>query len=300
MIGVLMLDQLRVLVAIADTGSFTAAARKLGRVQSAISQMVRALEDTQGVVLFDRSAHRPRLTALGQVLLDQARLVLVSAQRFESLAAASNSGLEAALLFAIDPLIPTEPLIASLHALHARYPDMPVTFYTEGLGGAARRLRDGSASLGLCLLLPAVPDDLMAYPLMDLALLPVVAPGHPLAQVDRPVDADTLGQYVQLVLSDPVDQHGPQYGVVSARRWRFVDNGRRLDFLLAGMGWCKMPRHIVAPMLQDGRLVQLVTADQRIVPSTPLLAYAAHARGKPPGPAGTWLLEDLRRRLVIA
>ena len=54
MIGSLSLDHLRVLVTVADTGSFSAAGRKLGRVQSAISQAVATLEAAQGVALFDR------------------------------------------------------------------------------------------------------------------------------------------------------------------------------------------------------------------------------------------------------
>jgi DNA-binding transcriptional LysR family regulator len=299
MIGSLTLDQLRVLVAIDDAGSFSAAARQLGRVQSAISQMVRTLEDTQGITLFDRSAHKPRLTAVGQMMLEQARVVLLSAARFESLATGARAGLETALPLAIDPLIPTAPLIASLQALRETYPDIPVTFFTEGLGGAERRLRDGSANLGVCLLLPTVPDDLMAHPLMDLELLPVAAPGHPLAQVGRSLDMADFAAHVQLVLSDPHDQNGPNYGVVGPRRWRFVDNGRRLDFLLAGLGWCKMPKHIVAPMLDDGRLVLLDTHDEQVVPSTRLLIYAAHIRDKPLGPVGTWLLNDLRQRLTI-
>jgi len=54
-LGSLSLDQLRVLVTIADLGSFSAAARKLRRAQSAISQAVATLEALQGVRLFDRS-----------------------------------------------------------------------------------------------------------------------------------------------------------------------------------------------------------------------------------------------------
>lgn len=299
MIGSLTLDQLRVLVAIADTGSFSAAARHLGRVQSAISQMIKTLEQTQDIILFDRSAHKPRLTAVGKMMVDQARLVLFSAERFESMARGARAGWETELPLAIDPLIPTAPLIASLHALRQTYPDIPVTFRTEGLGGAERRLRDGSATLGVCLLLPSVPDDLVAYPLMDLQLLPVAAPDHPLAKAGHALDAEELAAHVQLVLSDPVAEDGPSYGIVGARLWRFVDNGRRLDFLLAGFGWCKMPRHLVEPMLRDGRLKLLDTHDQRIMPSTRLLIYAAHARNKPLGPVGTWLLTDLRQRLFI-
>jgi len=67
-VGNLTLDQLRVLVTIADMGSLSAAGRKLGRVQSAISQAVATLEDAQGVTLFDRSGFRPVLTDVGRVL----------------------------------------------------------------------------------------------------------------------------------------------------------------------------------------------------------------------------------------
>ncbi len=55
MIDPLTLDQMRILVAVTEAGSFSAAARKLGRVQSAISQSIQTLETTLRVTLFDRS-----------------------------------------------------------------------------------------------------------------------------------------------------------------------------------------------------------------------------------------------------
>lgn len=182
MIGALTLDQLRVLVAIADSGSFSAAGRQLGRAQSAISQAVATLEGVQGVALFDRSGYRPQLTETGRVLVDQARLVLASAARFEAVAAGSRAGLEAELTVAIDPLVPSAPLIDSLRSLGEAYPDLPLSFSTEGLGGALRRLRDGTASLAICLLLPAVPEDVVAHPLLRLPLRSVAAAHHPLAR----------------------------------------------------------------------------------------------------------------------
>ena len=299
MIGALTLDQLRVLVAVAETGSFSAAGRRLGRVQSAISQAVQTLEEMQGVQLFDRSGYKPQLTPIGKSLVEQARAMLTGAARFEAVAAGARAGLEAELTIAIDPLVPTEPLIASLQALRATYPDLPVRFFTEGLGGAERRLREGMAALGICLLLPAVPPELTAYSLMALELVPVVAADHPLAHIGRPPDRADLESHVQLVLSDPHEHSQSDYGIVASRLWRFVDLGRRLDFLLAGFGWCKMPRHVVAPMLVDGRLVALDIQDESILPSASLLIYAAHARDKPLGKAGAWLLDDLRARLQL-
>ena len=299
MIGALTLDQLRVLVAVADTGSFSAAGRQLGRVQSAISQTVQTLEDVQNVRLFDRGGHKPKLTPLGRSLLEHARLILISAGRFEAVAAGARAGLEPELTVAIDPLVPTAPLIASLRDLGAIFPDLPVRFWTEGIGGAERRLKEGSAALGVCLLLPAVPPELTAHPLMELELVPVVAPDHPLAGLGRPLGRADLEPHVQLVLSDPLGPVDSDYGVVGSRVWRFVDLGRRLDFLLAGFGWCKMPRHLVAPILVEGRLVEFSILDESVMPSSRLVIYAAHARDRPLGKAGAWLLEALRRRLDL-
>lgn len=296
MIGSLTLDQLRVLVTIADTGSFSAAGRQLYRAQSAISQAVAALENVQGVVLFDRSGHRPRLTEIGRVLVDQARKVLATATRFEAVAAGTRAGIEPELALAIDPLIPTAPLIESIRALNLAFPDLAVTFSTEALGGALRRLRSRSAALAVCVLLPAVPDDVVAFPLMRVRLQAVVSRDHPLAALGRPADRDDLAPHVQLVLSDPADPGSPNYGLAGDRLWRFVDLGRRLDFLLAGFGWCRMPLHLVEEPLATGRLVPIEIAEDP-TPADGLTIHAAHLRERVPGRAGRWLLDDLRARL---
>ena len=296
MIGNLSLDQLRVLVAIADAGSFSAAGRRIGRAQSAISQAVAGLEATQGVQLFDRSGHRPQLTEIGRLLVEQARMVLASAARFEAVAANTRAGLEPELALAIDPLVPSGPLIESLRALRDTYPDLPVSFSTEGLGGAERRLRQGSAALAICLLLPSPPDDIAALPLLGVKLAPVAVPDHPLARLGRPITRADLDPHIQLVLSDPIDATGPSYGLASARLWRFVDLQRRLDMLLAGFGWCRMPEHLITQLLADGRLVRLELADDGA--REDLTIYAAHMRDRPLGPAGRWLLNDLKLRLT--
>lgn len=208
MIGNLTLDQLRVLVTIADLGSFSAAGRQLKRAQSAISQTVATLEGGQGVMLFDRSGHRPQLTEVGRALVVQARFVLASASRFEAVAAGTRHGIEPELTVAIDPLVPTAPLIQSLRALRDAFPHLPVSFSTEGLRGAERRLRRGEAALAFCLLLPAVPEDVVALPLVEARLLPVVAPTHPLAQLGRAATRADIEEHVQLVLSDPAMPDG--------------------------------------------------------------------------------------------
>ncbi|MBM6577795.1 LysR family transcriptional regulator [Microvirga sp. SRT01] len=295
MIGNLTLDQLRVLVTIAETGSFSATGRKLQRAQSAISQAVANLEAVQGVTLFDRSGHRPKLSDIGLALVRQARVVLSSAEQFEALAAGTREGLEPELTVAIDPLVPTTAFIDSLHALRSTFPHLPVSFSTEGLRGAERRLRNGDAALAFCVLLPAVPEDVAALPLFGLNMIPVVATSHPLGQAQGPVSRGDLDTHVQLVLSDATVPDGPSYGVLSSQTWRFVELGRRMDFLRAGFGWCRMPEELVSPLLTAGELVQLSIEDD-VAPPGGLMIYAAHMRSRPLGRAGAWLLDDLRSR----
>lgn len=298
MIGSLTLDQLRVLVTIADAGSFSAAGRKLGRAQSAISQAVATLEHVQGVMVFDRAGFRPVLTDAGRVLIGQARTILSASARFEMLAAGMREGLEPELAVAIDPLVPTAAFIDSLRALRAEFPCLPVSFYTEGLGGAERRLRRGDAALALCILLPSAPEDLVALPLLGINLIPVVSPGHPLAALGCAATRADLDEHVQLVLTDPSASDGPSYGVIGVRAWRFVELGRRLDFLLAGLGWCRMPEHLVSSHIAAGSLVPLMIEDDPARASGPLTIYAAHMRDRALGRAGGWLLGDLQARLA--
>lgn len=297
MIGNLSLDQLRILVTVADTGSFSAAGRHLRRAQSAISQSIAALESVQGVKLFDRSGHRPALTDVGRILVVQARRVLASAAQFEAMAASVANGIEPELAIAIDPLVPSAPLIESLRGLREVFPQLAVSFSTEGLGGAERRLRSGDAALALCSLIPSVPDDFTALPLLSIDLRPVVARGHPLATLGRPATSEDLKPYVQLILSDPVSPDGPSYGVTGSHQWRFVDLARRMDFLLAGFGWCRMPEHLITEHLASERLLPVeLTGSLQRTPDA-LTIYAAHLQNRALGKAGRWLLDDLAHRL---
>jgi DNA-binding transcriptional LysR family regulator len=298
MLDRLTLDQLRVLVAVAETGSFSAAARRLGRVQSAVSQAVQSLESTLGIAVFERNGKTPTLSDAGRVILDDARHLLRGADTLRARAESIAADLEPELTLVIDAIFPNDILMASLKALSAAHPCLPVTLYTEALGAAEQRLRDGAARLGICSLLPAGgAGDLETEFLAAIPLVPVVAAAHPLAAEPGPLTRDVLEGHVQLILTDRSSlTAGMSGGVVSRRIWRFVDLGSRLDYLLAGFGWGNMPLHLVEAHVAAGRLKRLDLKENngRLV-SIPL--HIVHERGRPPGRAGRWLLDDLRQRL---
>ena len=294
----LTLDQLRMLIAVAECGSFQAAARRLGRVQSAVSQAIQALEFTLGVAVFERTTKPYGLTDAGRVVLADARHVVRAADTLRARAAGVAEGIEPELAIAVEAIFPSDVLMASLRALAAAFPDLPVTLYTEGLGGPEQRLRDGTARWAIYATQLTGAVGLESEFLVSIPMVPVVAAGHPLARLPQPLSREVLEPHVQLVLTDRTTvTAGLQGGIVGRHIWRFADLGLRLDYLLAGFGWCHMPLHIVAGHIAAGRLARLVLAERGETPWHFDL-NVVHERGRPPGRAGTWLIAELRRRLA--
>jgi DNA-binding transcriptional LysR family regulator len=299
MLDRLTLDQLRILIAVAETGTFSAAARRLLRVQSAISQSIQSLEIALDTTIFDRSRKPPLLTDAGRVLVDDARHVVRDVELLRARAEGLASEVEPELTMAVDAMFPNSLLMASLKALSKAFPHLPVTVFTEGLGGGPeQRLRDGVARLALYAPLPTGEQDFEAEYLVSIIIIPVVATDHPLASDPSPLTRQTLERHLQLVSTDRTPlMTGLTGNILSPRIWRFADLGDRLAYLLAGLGWCYMPVHLVEEHIAHGRLKQLdIWEHHGRVYNFPI--YAVHARGRAVGRAGRWLLDDLRGRLA--
>ena len=290
MIDPLTLDQMRVLVAVAETGSFSAAARRLRRVQSAISQAVQAMETTLGVPLFDRSTRTPTLTDAGAAIVGDARAIIASATALRARAQSIAEDLEAELTLAVDATFPMPLLMKSLEALRGAFPQLPATVFTEALGGAEETLRSGAARMGIYPLRDRPTPDISAEFLTQVALVPVVAASHPLALAPEPIRRETLEPHVQLVLTGRTAfAQNLRGGIISHHVWRFADLATRLEFLLAGFGWCK-----IEALVAGGRLKRLVIAEEQPIA---FRLYVVSERGREFGRAGRWLVADLRERL---
>lgn len=294
MLDRLTLDQLRTLVAVADTGSFSAAGRSLGRVQSAVSQTVQALEATLDVTLFDRSEKTPVMTDAGRALLPDARRLIAGAEALRARAESISSDIEPELALAVEAMFPNGALMESLKVVRAQFPNVPVTVFTEALGGAEQRLREGSARIGLYPPRPTSEEFVTQF-LVSVTMIPVVAASHPLAQMPAPISRATLEDQVQLVLTDRTSITANfSGGVISRKIWRFADLATRLEYLLEGFGWCNMPYHMVRAHVDAGRLKHLELAENRVW-QFPI--HIVHHRNRPLQRAGKLLMDDLRQRL---
>ena len=287
---------MRGLDAVAETGSFTAAARKLGRVQSAISQAVQTMEAALQLQLFDRSRKIPVLTDAGAAVLDDSRAVLARIQVMQARALGMREDLEPELTLAVEAVFPMPLLIESLRALALAFPTLPASLFTESLGGARETLMSGDARMAIYPIFGGAPAGVSAEFLARVALAPVCAADHPLAKLGRPARREDLEAHVQLVLTGRnAYAQSLRGGVVSPHVWRFVDQTLRLEFLLNGFGWCNMPLHMVEEPIRAGRLRRIEIQNGDPPPEFPL--YAVTPRARPLGRAGRWLVADLRERL---
>jgi DNA-binding transcriptional LysR family regulator len=287
-------DQLRAFIAAVDEGSFSAAARRLHRAQSAVSELVSNLEAQIGVQLFDRTERYPKLTPAGVLLVTDARSVVANVAVLKARAKGISGGLEPELSAVVDVLFPIEAIAESALQFREQFPHTPLRLYVEALGGAYQPVIDGRCSLGVVGSLPNAPASMSVEPLPAVSMVMVAAANHPLAQFSRVISRAELAKHVQLVLTDRSElTRGREFGVMSPLTWRLSDLFAKHAFLLKGLGWGGMPLHTVQQDLQDQRLVQLRIEDLP-EPGLALPMFAVYETSRPPGPAGRWLIERLR------
>ena len=288
------LDQLRTFIAAVDEGSFSAAARKLNRVQSAVSGWVSGLEEQIGVLLFDRSGRFPKLTPEGVLLLADARSIVSGVNTLKARAKLMAAGLEAELSVVVDVFFPTYVISATVKAFAEQFPFTPLRLFVEGLGAGYQPVLDGRCSLGILGALPVAFPSLVSERLGEIPLVVVASASHPLARFDGRIPRQELAKHVQLVLTDRSElMAGRDYGVMSPSTWRLADLSTKYAFLKDCVGWGSMPLHLVEQDIDLGTLVVLEVDD---MPRTgyPLAMSAIHSAASPPGPAGRWFIDHLK------
>jgi DNA-binding transcriptional LysR family regulator len=293
MLSRMTLDQLQMLIAVADTGNFSAAARKVNRVQSAVSQSIQSLEDALDLKLFDRSNKLPLLTDAGKAIVQDARRIINGTDALRSRAKNMASVAEPEISLSIEQVFPSTVLIESLRAFRERFPLVSVNLFAEGLGAPEQSLFEGNVRLAIySTALDGMPGYQMEF-LGDVPISLVASSRHPLAQIKGLIPQSVLEEHIQLTMIDRTKRY--RGVVMGTRTWAFIDQFSRLDFVRNGFGWCAMPTHLAQSYLDSGELAELKLAAHAGEPLRfPL--YAVHKVEQPPGPAAQWLLCELRRR----
>jgi len=285
------LDQLRILATVVDEGSFSAAARKLKRVQSAVSTAMANLETQLAIPLWDRTQRSATLTDAGKAVLASARRVLSDVDALRKLAAGMTVGLEPTVALCVEAVFPTSALIKMAASFAKAFPDVELRVDVQTMSVVTQRVLDGAATIGIASSV-APEHNLERRALTPIRMVPVVAKHHPLATKRGKLATSTLGQFVQIVLSEHTDAGMPDRGVLSERTWRVHDLHTKHAMLRAGLGWGNLPQHLVRADLKKGELVR-IRPESWADDEHDIHLGSVYRRDVTLGPAHRWVLEQL-------
>lgn len=288
----LSLDALQIVDAIDRGGSFAAAAKELFRVPSTISYAVSKLEEDLGTQIFERSGPRVELTPAGKALLTDGRELLLAAQHLEHKVRRVSRGWEAEFSIALDALFSPALLVDEISRFYAVADSTRLRFSQEALSGTWEALLDGRADL----VLGASGEGPSGggYQVERIGTLDfvfAVAPGHPLAAIDRPLTKSDLIAHRMISVSDSARRLPPRtVGLLTGQDTLSVPSlAEKLNFQLSGLGAGFLPEPWARPSIASGRLVEKAVEEVR-GSETLFIAWRSGERGS----ALSWWLEQLR------
>lgn len=285
------LHQIETFLTVVNTGSFSAAARKLGKAQSAVSTAVSDLEIDLNLQLFDRTSRYPKLTSAGSLILQQALLLQKQCKQLEELAASLAGEMETCLRLAVDDEGQLSWLAPILSELAEEFPKLELQVLFPILEDLTQLLDTDQADLGICFQPQSAPEHFIRWPLQRLHFVAAVSGSHPLAKLDQVTIAD-LQQYRQLMVTGRGHGVEKQRGRVSAQVWWLEGDLAVMAMLEQGVGWAWVPLHVLQHSTKQGT-IKVLSVPVEFVQLSLQLELWQH-RDKAAGPAALWL----RRRLL--
>jgi DNA-binding transcriptional LysR family regulator len=285
-------DQLLVFHAITKKGSFRAASEHLHRSQPAVSIAIKNLEEELGFLLFSREKYKPSLTEKGTAFLNKSKSVVAHMNELLTFGKQLSLTEELEIRIVIDGICSIDPIMKTLKSFMQEYPCTKIRLEIETLHGVLEKLLHDDADLVITSL-PSWEERVDFIPLMDTHLVPVASPKFPLLDLDDTILEEDLIRYPQIVVKD-TSQNLPKKtaGILQgAETWTVNEFSIKKEIILSGLGWGKMPLHMVEKEIKKGTLIHL---DLPFFPSTFGKLYLARKKNNPLGPIATALWEELQ------
>ena len=249
-------DNLLLFLAVLDQGSFSAAARALGRVPSAVSMAVAQMEAELELRLFERSTRELRPTEEARALEPHARQLVARLAQLQAHALALHQGLERRLTLAIAPELLSAAWSEALAQLADEFPALEVDVLSAPQAAVLRMLHAGEIDLALVFERVGFDERESFQELGSERLVAVMAPQHPLAGQRLRQDQWAELRQIAVARRDAGTADDPRV-LVSRRLWRTDSHLATLSLVQAGLGWAFLPQRMVDPLLEAGSLLQI-------------------------------------------
>jgi len=288
------LEQLRMFVETAKLGSFSACARQLGKVQSAVSQGIANLEIDLDRQLFDRSTRKPSLTPEGERLLGHAQAILLQIDELDSAVQAMGRQEEALIRLEVDSALLLPNLFVILDKFEKRFPATDIQLVSSTSLDVFESVEQDKADIGLAFVEFGFKREVELGYIGGLDFHPVCHPQHPLAQLNE-INAAELLLHRQVMTRSTKGNAPTQLPLLSAKAW-YCNTYTGIQSLVdKQLGWAYLPAYLVDQNIQQGKLKKIkFTFDHK-----PWVLSIEMIRQKNTvmGPAQIWLYDELKQLL---
>ncbi|TEW46444.1 LysR family transcriptional regulator [Psychromonas algicola] len=259
-------DGLKAVIAVVQTGSFTAAGERLGLSKALVSKYVAQVEKQLGVRLFNRSTRRLALTEAGNIYYQDAMPLVESITQLTDKVSGAEADPSGLLRVSASLTFGDTCLAKALPEFLAHYPNLQVELQLSD-----RKVDMLEEGIDLVIRIGTVDDSTLVSKKINTFPLVLCASPDYLAQHGMPKYPDDIKQHNCIVDSNfkigkqwPfMDERGLQ-GVMSINSNVSVNSPRSVkEFALAGVGIALVPKYIVEDALNNGSL-QLVLPEYRM------------------------------------
>lgn len=288
------LEQLRMFVVSVETGSFSACARKLGKVQSAVSQGISNLEVDLNIELFDRTTRKPKLTEEGSRLLIYARSVLQQIEEMHGVAQAIDQGEELHIRFALEDALLVPKLSVVLQEFREQFKATTLEFISATSPDIKEMIKSDRADIGLQFLTMEIEKGVEQCYIGNIPFHAVCRPDHALADLEV-ISLQELVPHKQLTIRSEIGNYIEHFPPISNELWTATNFHLLLELTLQGAGWSYLPCHLVDHQIREGRLHRLMMSFDHKSWSPPVELIIP--KNKTMNPALCWLSEKIKKVL---
>ena len=246
------LEQWLTFKTVVDSGSYSMAAEALNKSQSSISYAISRLKEQLPQPVLSLHGRKAVLTEAGQVLYRHAQQLLSQASDTEAVARSLALGFESEVSIAVDVLVEIGSLICAFEEFSREFKHTRIRVLETSLSGTSEALLDKSADLVIG---SYPPPGFRATPLMQVNMIPVAAPTHPLVQGRSTVSELELRSTRQIVLRDTGIHREQDAGWLQAeQRWTVSHFSTSIKLLKSGLAFAFIPHNWIEEELARGEL----------------------------------------------
>ncbi len=281
------LEQWRILQAVVDHGGYAQAAQALNKSQSSLNHAVAKLQTMLDVQLLEVIGRKAVLTQAGEVMLRRSRELTQNVQSLEELANNIHQDWEPEIVLALDLAYPRDALLPAMRQFLPNSRGSRLTLIDTVITGSEEAITKNLANLVIS---PSIPKGYLGEPLCEVKFVLVCHPEHVLSAEPKPLSPSSLAQHLQIVIKDTSSNPSERTGwLKSENRWTVSQFDTAIDLLLQNVGFCWIPIHKVAHLIESGKLNRLEVTGSSFKLVTTYLVCPQPDKSGP----GTRLLSEL-------